>query len=410
MDSTLITLVVILAMVATAPLLSAALSRWIQVPVVVSEMFLGIVVGPGVLALIERDATVAFIGWMGSTLLFFIAGYETDFKPLAGKPVIVGSVAWVVCLVLAVVAGTVIAAVFPMDGVYTTTIVSGIFIGAALVSTALGSILPMMRDADEVDTLVGRAVISSGVIGQFAPLAALAILVGTNPPPLALVKHVIFVGVILGWLRIAKYGMPAFLRGVHTRTLETGGQWGVRIQVLLCFAVVTLAIWLGVDRLIGAFGAGVVMRVLLARTAEPERVAVERKVRSASFGIFIPIFFVNAGVTFDLPGLMALPQAFALIPVFLLLMFLVRGLPGSATLARTESLTDRAATSFLVGTGLAAVIVMAELGLEAGAVTSVVAAAMMGAAKISALVFPTVGLNLARRERIRRGELEPQAP
>lgn len=399
MDRTLLSLVIVLAMAALAPVLVAALAPVVRVPVVVAEMFLGIVVGPGVLGLVGPDPLTSALASIGVVLLFFVAGYETDFAPLRGRPLAVASGAWLVCLVLGVAAGLAVAVAFPMD-VSTSVIVSAVFIGASLVSTGLGTILPMMRDAGEVETKVGRAVIASGVIGQFGPLVALAIIVGGRNPLESLGAHLLFAAVVAAGLWVSSHGLPSFLARVQTSTLHTGGQLGLRLQLLIVALVVLLAVLLGVDRLLGAFGAGMVVRGLLARTDAPERVALERKVRGAAFGIFIPIFFVKAGVTFDLPGLISQPAALLLIPVFVLLLLLVRGLPGSITLPRRSSLHERSATTLLVGTGLAAVVVVANLGLEAGALTSVTVAALVGAAKISALVFPTVGLTLARRARL----------
>jgi Kef-type K+ transport system membrane component KefB len=399
MDRALLSLVIVLAVAALAPLLTAALAPVVRVPVVVAEMFLGIVIGPGVLSLVGPDPLTSALASIGVVLLFFVAGYETDFAPMRGRPLAVASGAWLACLVLGVAVGIAVAVAFPMD-VSTPLVVSGVFIGASLVSTGLGTILPMMRDAGEVDTKVGRAVVSSGVIGQFGPLIALAVIVGGRNPLVSLGAHLLFAAAVAAALWVSSRGLPPFVARVQTATLNSGGQLGLRLQLLVVAVVVLLAVFLGVDRLLGAFGAGMVVRRLLTRTDAPERVALERKMRGTAFGVFVPIFFVKAGVTFDLPGLIAQPQAVLLIPLFVVLLLVVRGVPGSVTLPRDSSLQERSATALLVGTGLAAVVVVANLGLEAGALSSVVVAALVGAAKISALAFPTVGLNLARRARL----------
>ena len=401
--ASLTTLAIVLGAGMAAPMLCAGLARFVRIPVVVMEMLLGIVIGPGLLGLVTQTSFVAVMATIGMWFLFYGAGYETDFGILRGRVLATASGAWVACLVLAVLAGVFIATL--TAPVATTPLVSGIFIGAALVSTGLGTILPMMRDAGQIDTTIGRAVISSGIIGQFTPLVALAILVGVFSPPIAVLTHIAFFAVVAGVTYLAKHGLPAFAARVQSATLDAGAQFGVRLQMFVCVVAVLLAHVLGVNLAIGAFGAGVVVRALLGQTNPEERSVIDRKVRGIIGGVFLPVFFINAGISFDLPGLLAQPAAFTLIPVFLVLMLVVRGIPGSATLGlfrdgdRRSAVPwrERASTSLLVGTGLAAVILMADLGLEAGAITSVMAAALMGAAKLSALIFPTVALNLARQ-------------
>ena len=163
--------------------------------------------------------------------------------------------------------------------------------------------------------------------------------------------------------------------------------------------IVLLAVTMGVDRMIGAFAAGIVVQSLNKATPPHEQHILFRKAKALGYGFLIPMFFVWAGVTFDLAGLIASPQALWFLPVFVLLKLLTRGLPGSLTLPKGSTLQERAATSLLVGTGLAVVIVMGHLGLEADAFSTPHAAAMVGGAKVTALVFPTIGLMIANRAR-----------
>ncbi|MCL1801096.1 MAG: cation:proton antiporter [Promicromonosporaceae bacterium] len=329
------TLALVLAMAAVAPLLCAAISRYFRVPVPVMEMLLGIVIGPGALAIATNARLVSVLAAIGMWCLFYSAGYETDFSALRGKLLATASGAWIFCLLLGIGVGTVIASILSggySSGVITTPLVSGIFIGAALVSTGLGTLLPMMRDAGEITTRVGRATISSGIIGQFTPLVALAILVGVFSPPIALLTHILFFGIVASLAYLGKRGLPRFATRVQTSTLDTGGQFGVRMQIATCAIVVAFAYLLGVNLAIGSFGAGVLMRSFLAKVPFEEHLVLDRKIRGVINGVFLPVFFVNAGIAFDLPGLLAQPSAFALIPLFLVLMLVVRGIPGSATL------------------------------------------------------------------------------
>ncbi len=402
--TTLVTLVVMVAATVLAPILYTMLARFVRVPVAVFEMALGILIGPSVLglAVVRSGDVVDWLRVMGVVALFFLAGQETNFKTLMGRPLRRATTSWLLCLGLAVGAVFLLASVVDFGG-STTPFVTAVFVGGGVVSTAIGSIYPMMNDAQEITTRVGQATIAAGVIGQFAPLVALAIIVGnasdSHNPVLATGMHLAFAAIIAVLLWLFRGGLPFVLRKIQSMTMDASGQFGIRLQVLVVGAIVLLAVTMGVDRLIGAFAAGIVVQTMNKKTSPAEQHILFRKAKALGYGFLIPMFFVWAGVTFDLAGLIASPQALWFLPVFVLLKLFTRGLPGSLTLPKGSSFQERAATSLLVGTGLAVVIVMGHLGLEADAFSTPYAAAMVGGAKVTALVFPTVGLMIANRAR-----------
>jgi len=418
MDQILISLAIVMAVAVVAPLISAVVSRFLRIPIAVLEMSLGLLVGPGVLALVTDRTLIQAIATIGAWFLFYGAGYETDFTSMKGRLLSTATGSWLLCLVLSIGAGVIVATMLLAPVAGTTPLVSGIFIGAAITSTGLGTILPMMRDADEIDTRVGRAVIASGIVGQFAPLIALAILVGRFATPWAILYHLIYFAVVAGLCWVARKGLPRFAAHAQTATLDAGGQFGIRMQIFICFAAVALGQLIGINVAIGAFCAGIIAQMLLGKTPTGERKVIDRKLKSIIYGVFLPIFFINAGLTFDLPGIITGgAAAFALIPLFFIMKLILRGIVGSATLSRYTGLSsriaaaenavpagvawrERASTSLLVGTGLAAVIMIAQMGYEAGALTSVTASALEGAGMMTALIFPTIALNLSRQARV----------
>ncbi|QAY69294.1 cation:proton antiporter [Xylanimonas protaetiae] len=402
--TTLVTLVVMVAATVLAPILYTVLSRFVRVPVAVLEMFLGILIGPSVLglAVVTPGGLVDWLRVMGVVALFFLAGQETNFKKLMGRPLRTATTSWLLCLVIAVGAMFALASVVDFGG-STSAFVTAVFIGGAVVSTAIGTIYPMMNDAQEITTKVGQATIAAGVIGQFAPLVAVALIVGDvsgdHSPLWATLMHLAFCAIIAVLLWLLRGGLPFVFRRIQSMTMDASGQFGIRLQVLVVGAVVLLAVAMGVDRLIGAFAAGILVQAMNKKTSPAEQHILFRKAKALGYGFLIPLFFVWAGVTFDLAGLVASPQALWFLPVFVILKFLARGVPGSLTLPKGSTLQERTATSLLVGTGLAVVVVMGHLGLEAGAFSTPYAAAMVGGAKVTALVFPTIGLMLANRAR-----------
>lgn len=395
MTSTLLTLLVLFLAVAAAPILNSLLGRVVGIPLVVVEIVLGLLIGPALLGWVEPDTTTQLLSRLGVGMLLFLAGYEIDYSRIVGRPLVRASVGWVVSLVLGVIVGLVVASI--IDVGEDSILAGGLFIGICLTSTALGTIMPALRDAGETTTPFGQAIIASGTLGQFGPLLAVAILLGGRHPLISLLALVVFAIVAFFGVRLAVKGPTGYLSRLIANTLHTSGQFAVRLVLAVLVVLAILSVALGLDLLMGAFVAGGLGRVLLAHSPVEERLTIEHKLQSIGYGFLVPIFFVMTGVTFDLAGLIEQPLSLALIPVFLVLFLLVRGIPGSATVAAGSSLSDRAAAMLLSATGLAIIVAVAAAGVEAGALDSVTAAALVGAGMCSVLLFPALALTLRRR-------------
>lgn len=181
-------------------------------------------------------------------------------------------------------------------------------------------------------------------------------------------------------------------------TMGTSAQLAVRLSVLVLLAAVLLAAEIGVDIALGAFAAGVCMHVLLSALDEREEALAQSKLDGIGFGAVVPVFFVYTGVTFDLDPLAGSPVTLALIPVFLGAFALVRGVTTFALFARVLAKPQRGALAAFAATELPIVVVAASTAAERGLVEESIAAAMIGAAMISVLLFPLIGLRWARMD------------
>ena len=151
------------------------------------------------------------------------------------------------------------------------TIGAGVFIGIALTSTALGTIMPVLRDAGELRTPFGVAATAVGAVGEFGPLLAITLfLSGTTPlhATFVLVGFAIVTGAAI-WL--AAVGAGRRLHTVIAGTLHTSGQFAVRLVILVLVSLVGLSVTLGIDMLLGAFAAGVLYKLLLAGAPKTSR-------------------------------------------------------------------------------------------------------------------------------------------
>jgi Kef-type K+ transport system membrane component KefB len=383
-------LVLIPLLAVAAPLLARGVRPIVRVPIIVFELVLGILVGPAVLGWVEPHALLEKLSDFGLAMLFFIAGSEIDFRAVAGRPVVRASLGWVMSVALGIGVGFFFA---PGEGM--------VVIGIALSSTALGTLMPILRDARELDTPFGKALTAIGAVGEFLPLIAISIFLSTRTTPVA-------AAVLLAFVLLAVLAVVAAHRVSHGRlhaivraTLHTSDQFGVRFVLLLIAALVGLSVMLDLDMLLGAFVAGAVWRIIMARAPKKDAEAVESKLEGIAFGFLVPIFFLYTGVNFDLQALLASPAAMALVPLFLIALLVIRGSAAQFSAPDGATVRDRVALGLLTATGLPIIVAVTAIGVDEKMIETGTAAALVGAGMLSVLFFPVLGMLLrGDRDRI----------
>jgi Kef-type K+ transport system membrane component KefB len=385
-EETVAALVVIVAVAVIAPFVADRVRTWIAIPVVVTEILLGILVGPAVLDLVKvtEGDVISSLSDLGLAFLMFLAGYEIDFARIKGRPLRLSVLGWLISLMLGVGIAVLLA----------TSEEVGLVVGLALTTTALGTILPILRDGGQAATPFGLRVLAVGAVGEFLPILAIAFAFSGDRPAHTTVVLVLFtiVGFIAAW--IARRPRHPRIARLVTATLGTSAQLGVRICVFLVIGMFGLAEFLGLDPILGAFVAGIVVHLFLAAGSEHEAKEVLSKLEGIGFGYFIPLFFVVSGVRFDLDALFSDSRALLLLPVFLVLFLVVRGLP-TWLLHRNELPgRDPLALGLFAATALPLVVVITSIGVDEGAISTATAASLVGAGMISVLLFPMLGLKL----------------
>lgn len=370
-------------LVVIAPLLARGLGRWVRVPIVVFELALGILVGPGVLGWVAVSDILELLSSFGLAMLFFMAGCEIDVAAVRGRPAVRAGLGWGISLVAGIAAGWLIA---PGE--------AAVFIGVALSSTALGALLPILRDAGELATPWGRAVTAVGAVGEFGPLLAISLFLGSRDLGTASIVLGIFVLVAAAGIVFAARFQHGHIHRLVNSTLHTSGQMAMRFVLLILGALVALSIWLDLDMLLGAFAAGVLWKLLMRNADEPVREAVESKVEAVAFGFFIPLFFVYTGVSFDLHAVLADWRVMVLVPLLLLVLLVVRGLPATLAAPPGAARRDRGALLLLGSTGLPIIVAVTAIGVDRGVLSTGIAAALVGAGMLSVLLYPFLGMAL----------------
>jgi Kef-type K+ transport system membrane component KefB len=375
--------VLIIAAVAVLVPLVLGLVPRLPVPEAVLEVIAGIVVGPAVLGWVRVDAPVQVLSDLGLGMLLFLAGLEIDIERLRGPLARLAVSAFAVSVVL----GLGCAYAFRLAGVA----VQPLLLAIILMSTSAGLLLPLLKDAGEESTSFGQLVMTAAALAEIVPIMLLSLFFSATSatPGAQAVSLAIFAvllvlaGTALNWVRRLE---PA--GRLLNRLSDSSAQLRVRASLTLALAFGVLAYRFGFASILGAFAAGLLVRIVdLARHSPHPQFRV--KLEGIGFGFLVPIFFISTGAEFPLKALLTNPAALVAVPLFLAALLLVRGLP-ALLYVRFAGRRRAAAAGLLQATTLTFVIVAAQAGLAGGKITPTAAASLLAAGLLSAAVFPAV--------------------
>ncbi|WP_211240777.1 cation:proton antiporter [Hamadaea tsunoensis] len=382
MQSTIQTLTLIALAAVLSPIIADLLARWVAVPAIVLELLFGVLIGPFVLGWAALDNIISAFSSLGLAILMFMAGYEIDFPGLKGRPLRLAVEGWLCSLVLG------LALVAVRTGWTEKTLV----IGLALTTTALGTLLPILRDRGQLGTPFGNRVMAVGAIGEFAPIVTISIVLTTDKPGRALVLLALFVLLAVVAAVLARRPAPPRIGALVTRTLTTSAQFAIRLVMLVLVVMVFIAYEFGLDTLLGSFAAGIVVRLATRAAPEHHVATVESKLDAVGFGFLVPIFFVVSGLKLNLDAL-STGTGLLLTGLFLLALLVVRGGP-IMVLHRRDPGRERVALALLGSSALPLIVVITGIGTDDGVLTTLVAAALVAAGALSVLIYPQVALRL----------------
>jgi Kef-type K+ transport system membrane component KefB len=395
-------LLIVVAIAFAVPLV-LGFAPGLRLPSVVVEIVAGIVIGPSVLGWVEVDDPVRVVAVIGLAFLLFLAGLEIDVRELRGRPLRLAGAGFVVSLGIAVAAGIGLQAIGFAD--------SFLFVAIVLTATSLGIVVPVLKDAGEISSPFGQLVVAAGSIADFGAIILLSLLFsregGGVGSQAILLGGFVLIAAGIGVAIFAAEKLPR-LSGTLRRLQDTTAQIRVRGALVLLVLFAFIAERLGLETILGAFVAGGLL-TLLDRDREVTHPHFREKLEAAGFGIFIPVFFVFSGVRFDLDALTSSAGALARVPVFLLALLAVRGLP--ALLYRGD-LGGRRTTvaALLQATSLPFIVAATQIGVELGTIDTTTGSALVGAGILSVLLFPLGALTVLRGgSQVREPAPEPAA-
>jgi Kef-type K+ transport system membrane component KefB len=380
-------LLILTAVAFGAPFLLGLFPR-IRLPAVVLEIVAGIAVGPSVLGWVHLDQTIAVISTLGLAFLLFLAGLEIDFARLRGRVLTLTAIGFAVSFAIAVVVGFGLQLAGLAD--------APLLVAITLSATSLGVLIPVLKDAGESGSTLGQLVIAAGSIADFGAIILLSVFFtgegGTGATLLLIGSLLALAAVVLLAVRGAERSMR--IRADLLRLQDTTAQIRVRGAMVLLVGFAAIAESLGLEAILGAFAAGAILTLLDSDQSmtHPE---FRRKLEAIGFGFFIPIFFVTTGVRYDLDALLANTSTVVMVPLFLVALLAVRGLP--ALLYRRLLDTRQAAIAGLLqSTSLPFIVAATAIGLDLGVIDAATSAALIAAGLLSVVIFPATGLALLR--------------
>jgi Kef-type K+ transport system membrane component KefB len=377
----------IVSLIAVAAPILVATVRWLKVPSVVLEIVAGIVVGPSGLGWVKVDEPIKILSLVGLAFLLFLAGLEIDLMRLKGHLMRLALAGFGVTVILGTAAGVGFHA---LGWVH-----SPFFLAVTLAATSLGLVVPVLKDAGQSESQLGQLTIAGASVADFGAVILLSLFFSqsngsTTSKLITLAAFVVAVVAIA--VALLRAGRSVRLGAVLHRLQDTTAEIRVRIAVALLIGFVALAAKVGLETILGAFIAGAVLNAVDRDTMSHPQ--FRAKLDAVGYGFLIPVFFVTSGLQFDLKALTGSPSALVRVPLFLLALLIVRGVP-AVLYVRTVGRRGAVLAGFLQATSLPFIVTATTIGVAIHAVRPVTAAALVTAGLLSVVLFPPIALAVA---------------
>ncbi len=382
MTSDFLSLFVIAVVAAVCPVVAQSIPKK-PIPETVFLLVAGALLGPYLAGLIQVDDVITFLSDLGLSLLFLLAGYEISPRTLTGSQGRRGLVTWFITFGIALVLMFSVprfrGGADPMEP---------LSLAIMLTTTALGTLIPILKERELLDTPIGESVLAYGTWGELAPVLAIAILLSSRSTwqtaviLLALVALCVFIATHAANARKSGGRLYRFLADKADST----SQPVVRIVLLILVTLVAFSSVFDLDIVLGAFAAGFVLRFIVPDGNKN----LETKLDAIGYGFFIPLFFVVSGAKVNLAAVGQNPQ---LLIGFILGLLLIRAVPiyialktGSDT--RGMSARSRASVALYCTTALPLIVAVTSLATKAGALSADTASVLVAAGALTVLIMP----------------------
>ncbi|MDD5807027.1 MAG: cation:proton antiporter [Eggerthellales bacterium] len=385
MTSDLISLAVICLVSAACPIIAHAIPKK-PIPEVVFLLVAGALLGPHMAGVVQVSDSVGLISDLGLSFLFLLAGYEIDPKVITGREGKRGLATWAVSFVIGF--GVVALLLGRMEELgHNADPITYFALAIALTTTALGTLMPILKERDLMGTAMGNSVLAYGTWGELAPVLAMALLLSSRAS-----WQTALILVAFGALAVVMAIVPAKARAAGAVIVtflqdkrDTASQPLVRWVVFLVIALVAVSALADLDIVLGAFAAGFVLRYIIPEGSEK----LEYKLEAMAYGFFVPLFFVVSGANIDLTAVAASPR---LLLGFVVVLLLVRALPIHISMSldpqNNFSPAGRASVALYCTTALPLIVAVTSVAVNAGALAQSTASVLVCSGAITVFLMP----------------------
>ncbi len=373
-------LAVVTAVAFGVPLVLGLFPR-LKMPSPVLEIAVGVILGPSVLGWVQVDTPIQVISVIGLAALLFLAGLEIEFHRLRGTPLMLAAAGFGVSLVLSLCMAYGLKKAGLVD--------SPLFIAIVLAATALGLVVPILKDTGHIASNFGQLVVAAASISDFGTVILLSLFFSREAAgagtQLALLSGFLLLSMAVV-VMVLRGGKSNVLSAALFRLQNTTAQIRIRGAALLLVALVAVAQRFGLETILGAFIAGAILSMVDSEASRTHPL-FHTKLEAIGYGIFVPVFFVASGLRFNLRALIHSTAGMAQIPVYLAALLVVRGLP-ACIYRRYIGWRKSVAAGLLQATSLSFTVASVQIGTELKAINETTGAALVASALMSVLVFP----------------------
>ncbi len=371
-------LVLSIVLISVGVLLSPFMSNTFNVPVAVVEVMYGIILGRSFFNLIQPSRWLAFLSYFGFLMLMFLAGLEVNFseiKKLATFEKVIVSLIPIVIFALSFILGGAVGFSPIVD--------------AAVGAVSVGVVVSVLREKGLLESRFGKFLFLTGTVGEFLSIFILTLLSIYYKFSLSgeffikIFELLIFFLVARLFLRFMKALMWWYPKKLRMFFEKSPTEIGVRISIVVMFALSALASLIDVEPILGAFIAGMIFSSVFGETEK-----IEEKLSGISFGFLIPVFFIYVGIKFKMPHFdVATLELLGLLVIF---SYVSKILPSFLFYTLGFNIKESLSAGFLLSAPLTLVIVAAEVGKSLSVIKPEIESALILLAIATAVISPVI--------------------
>ena len=351
-----------LAIIFVAAKVFGLIARKLKAPQVAGEIIAGLIIGPGVLGIVQPNDFLSICAEIGVVLIMFSAGLGTNLKQLlktGPKALLIASFG----VFIPLIGGTLLYSCFyGFSDFGSDKFLTSVFIGVIMTATSVSITVETLKELGKLKTELGTTILSAAIIDDIIGIIVLTFVIGFKNPdtkPISVVLYTLSffcLSVIIGFI-IYKVFKFIDKRHPHTRRVPI-------LALALCFIFAYLAErYFGIASITGAYVAG----IILSRLNDSEY--IEEKMDISSYMIFGPIFFASIGLNTSIEGISFEFILFSIAFVIVAMGTKIIGCSLSAKLCRYSN-----RDSLKVGIGMMTrgevALIVAQKGLSEGMISS----------------------------------------